>query len=236
MALLNKLPLAMLALGFLSLSGCSDDNDEPTVMVPEPAPVTLTYDITVTNLTQAQPLSPLAVGLHEDISMWQIGESVSEAFELLAEEGDNAEFLANSEFLATASGADILPPGETETVTVSITDGDAFFLTVATMLVNTNDAFAGVTQHPLSGMEVNQSVTLFANIYDAGTEANTEMAGTIPGPSDGGEGFNADRDDANAVSIHPGVVTGQDSLPNSVLSAIHRFNNPGLKIIVTRVE
>ena len=85
-------------------------------------------------------------------------------------------------------------------------------------------------------MAVNDSMAMMLPVYDAGTEANSEAAGTIPGPADGGEGFNAERDDADTVSYHPGVVSSQDTLPDSVLMAEHRFDNPVARLIITRVE
>ena len=73
-------------------------------------------------------------------------------------------------------------------------------------------------------------------VLDAGTEANSEAAGTIPGPADGGEGYNAERDDADLVSFHPGVVSADDGLMMSALTSAHRFDNPAVKLSITRVE
>ena len=62
------------------------------------------------------------------------------------------------------------------------------------------------------------------------------MAGTIPGPADGGEGVSEGREALDAVTMHSGVVTADDGLPNSVLDSSHRFANPVMKIIISRVE
>jgi hypothetical protein len=72
--------------------------------------------------------------------------------------------------------------------------------------------------------------------YDAGTEANSEAKGTMPGPADGGEGFNASRDDVDFVHIHPGVISMYDGLADSVLGASHRFDNPVLAVTIMRTE
>ena len=64
-----------------------------------------------------------------------------------------------------------------------------------------------------------------------------EAPGTIPGPADGGEGFNAARDDdADRVSMHGGVVSAMDGLITSVLTEQHRFDNPVVGVSVTRVN
>ncbi len=56
-------------------------------------------------------------------------------------------------------------------------------------------------------------------------------------PAGGGEGFNAARNDTNdVVAFHAGVVSKDDGLANSALSANHRFLNPGAKLTITRVE
>ena len=72
--------------------------------------------------------------------------------------------------------------------------------------------------------------------YDAGTEANSESSGTIPGPADGGEGFNSERNDSQIVSAHSGVVGQDDGLTQSVLNGNHKFDNPIMAITITRMQ
>ena len=74
------------------------------------------------------------------------------------------------------------------------------------------------------------------NVWDSGTELNDELAATIPGPAGGGEGFNTTRDDNDVVSFHSGVISQDDGLTTSALSANHRFLNPGARITITRTE
>jgi hypothetical protein len=105
------------------------------------------------------------------------------------------------------------------------------------MLVNTNDAFTGVTEVSLSGLELGESMTMNALSYDSGTEANSEALGTIPGPADGGEGFNSVRDDlADHVTLHSGAITMDDGLNTSVLTEAHRWDNPTARVTITRVQ
>jgi len=241
---LNKMRLAMLVGLPILLSACGDEEVEVEVIrevevivevpAPVPTPVDVSYEVTVTNLTNSQPLSPAAVVLHADGHLFSVGEVPSVALEQMAEGGMNSGVLALG--MASASGADAIGPGGSETISVTIQDVTNAKLSVATMLVNTNDAFSGLDALDLSTFAVGDSWTATAGVYDAGTEVNSEAAGTMPGPADGGEGFNATRTDTGYVAMHPGVVSGDDGLTNSVLTVQHKFDNPAVRIMVTRIE
>lgn len=218
----------------LAISACGSDNDkaDETPVAPEE----YSYSITVTNLTYAQPLSPIAVILHSETKMWMVGETSSNALEVLAEGGDNSQFISESTSLASNSGEGVVLPGSASTVEVSTTDRNATYFTVAAMLVNTNDAFSGLTGVDISTMAINDAKSWNLNVYDAGTEANSEAAGTIPGPADGGIGFDESRDDIDFIAMHSGVVSQDDGLSSSVLNQSHRFDNPAIKLSITRTK
>ena len=219
------------------LSACSDNDNNDEVVVTPPQPITSTYQVDVVNLTNGQPASPIAIALHDlDMPMWAIGEPATDGLALLAESGDNSEFLAVTELLATASADDPTPPGERVSVTISINDNAATALTVAAMLGNTNDAFTGLTAMDLSQLNVGEVMTRFSLTYDAGTEANTESAMSVPGPAGGGEGPSEGREAHDFVTMHPGVVSTEGGLSSSVLTADQRFDNPTLRISVMRME
>jgi len=233
----SKLRLSSVIATLFVVAGCSDNdnNEEPQIVVP--APVPYTYQVTVTNLTHAQPLSPIAVALHNsDVEWWTIGEAASDALASLAESGSNEALLSDTTLFASATGNAPLPPGNSVTLAIIVDDIDNARISVATMLVNTNDAFSGVNGVDLSSLEVGDVYQRNALIYDAGTEENTEAIGTIPGPADSGEGSSEGREDHNVVTLHPGVVTASDGLTTSVLSADHKFDNPGVLISITRME
>jgi len=223
------------------LAGC-DSNKNPPAEIPTPTPlpvVTTTdfsYEVLATNLTSNQPLSPITVVSHDDITLWSVGVSASPALELLAESGDNSEVIADSRLLNSIAGGSPLAPGMTESLVITTTSEEAPKLTVITMLVNTNDAFSGRTAIDVSGMAIGDNLSMMTRSYDSGTEANSEVAGTIPGPADGGEGFNSARDDVDYVAGHPGVISMDDGLTSSVLSANHKFDNPVMKITITRTQ
>lgn len=223
----------------LLLSACGSDNNSVVEMpdpAPAPEPAEYSYSITVTNLTYAQPLSPLAAVLHGDSKMWMTGEEASEALENLAESGDNSALISDTSVLASKSGDGVVMPGLASTIEVTTTDRNATFFTAATMLVNTNDAFAGLTGVDISSMAIDDVKSWNLNVYDSGTEANSEAMGTIPGPADGGTGYDEARDDVNFVALHSGVVSQDDGLSSSVLTQAHRFDNPAIKLSITRTK
>lgn len=236
----SKLLSGIVAASIL-LTGCGDNDDkvvmpEPPAPPPAPAPVNYSYDVTVTNLTNAQPMSPVAVMLHTEGGVWQLGEMASVPLETLAESGDNSALLAESWVLANASGADVIMPGASETISVTLTDTMPTMLSVATMLVNTNDAFSGFNAMDITNLAVGESISVRTGSYDSGTEKNSELMATIPGPAAGGEGFNEARDDVDFVARHAGIVSMDDGLMQSVLTQAHRFDNPTLSITFTRTE
>ena len=227
--------LAMLAATTL-LTACGDD-DNDTVDETPPAAVMQTFTVTVTNLTANQPMSPVILAAHaSDAMLWNAGEMASEAIEKMAEGGDTADIAALAVMTSSVNGAGLIMPGMSETLTLTLDEADVASVSLATMLVNTNDAFTGVNSYSIAGMQVDASSSMKFMAYDAGTEANSEAKGTMPGPADGGEGFNAARDDVDFVHIHPGVISMYDGLADSVLDASHRFDNPVLAVTITRTE
>jgi hypothetical protein len=225
----------------LLLAGC-DSNKNPAAEMPTATPplvVTTTdfsYEVMVTNLTSNQPLSPITVVSHEDITLWSVGFSASDALELLAESGDNSEIIADTRLLNTIAGGSPLPPGMTESLLITTTSEEAPLLSILSMLVNTNDAFSGRTAIDVSGLAIGADMSMVTRSYDSGTEANSEAAGSIPGPADSGEGFNSARDDVDYVAGHAGVVSRDDGLTTSVLSASHKFDNPVMKVTIRRMQ
>ncbi|MFC3186137.1 spondin domain-containing protein [Shewanella intestini] len=239
MTLSNKNKLIALATCAVLISGCSDDDDDPMIVQEDaPAPVVMqTFDVTVTNLSANQPLSPVFIATHgADQSLWMAGAPASVAIEKLAEGGDSSDLTAISSLTHTVNGNGPIMPGMSETLTLSINEADVASISLATMLVNTNDAFAGVNNYDLTTMAVDDSSMMTLWVYDAGTEANSEAKGSMPGPADGGEGYNSVRDDVDFIHVHPGVISMYDGLADSVLTPSHRFDNPAISVKITRAQ
>ncbi len=237
---ISKLIVSSLT-SLLMLSGCNDSDSSSKMnddMMPAPTPITYSYQVIVTNLTYAQPMSPIAVVLHDEGSFWTIGESASSALETIAESGDNSMILADSNALISQSGTGMLMPGMSETIELSFDDNQPELFSALTMLVNTNDAFTGINAMSIIDLSVGESISVTTGSYDAGTEKNSETMSTIPGPASGGfgEGYNEMRDDLDKVAMHSGVVTVDDGLSTSVLTQAHKFDNPTLRIVISRTD
>jgi len=226
----------ILTAAIVGLAACSSNNDDKSD--DGGGDITMSgYRIELTNLTNNQHLSPPAAILHAGgFRAWEVGQPASEALEELAEGGSTRQLVmlqrgspnhtANGELLAGAS----------LTFEIGSTDPDVSHLTVATMLVNTNDAFTGLTNVDLSGMQPGDQRVFLTPAYDAGTEFNDELGRHVPGPVAGGEGFNAVRDDVTGVvTHHAGVVGKEDGLTESALSQAERFDNPVLMIRIERL-
>ena len=213
----SNIASALVLGSMIALSGCGSDDDNMDTM-------SYSYTLKVTNLTAGQPMSPILVSSD---SLFSVGESASEALEHQAEGGDNSMLLMGD----AVSGTKLLTPGESESL--SFTSSMSHF-SLTTMLVKTNDAFAGVSGYDLSNLAVGEMSTLYTNVYDAGTEENSETNTTVPGLK--GEGYNSERETLNMITLHSGVVSRDDGLVSSGLSAMEKFNNPALMITITRTK
>ena len=243
------LKFGAIALATTLLAACSsnDDNDDDTVIPPVAAQDAM-FEVRITNLTNAQPLSPVAIMLHQSgFNSFIDGEASSLALELLAEGGNNADVLSDvqaaTQHIASAStDGPVLPQAISDAVslTVPVDSLDDMRLSVISMLVRTNDAFTGTNAANISNMGVGDTVTMNGPTWDSGTEANTETSATIPGPGFEGEGFNSARDDIlDVVRFHGGVVTNESAdfgLATSELEDQHRFLNPTSRIVITRLQ
>jgi len=225
--------LASLTLAACGGSGSSNDSTDTMKK----------YKVTINNVTANQPFSHAAVIIHQpSYHVFQPGQAASVALEHLAEGGSNSQLIneasADEGYLSSKSGSSGILPGESETIEISV-DKNAtdFKLSIASMLVNTNDAFAGSSSGKIAGLAVGESFAMHIPVWDSGTEANDELANSIPGPAGGGKGFAASREgDSDFVAIHQGVVTNADGLVTSVLDESHRFNNPVGLLRVERVK
>lgn len=206
-------------------------------------------DIEIQNLTQGIYFTPLLVGAHDDsVAFFKLGETASTELATLAEGGD----IAPLSDLATAAGAlvsenpagGLLGPAATANITSFDTDERAY-LSIAAMILPTNDGFVGLDSWPIPSEPGNY--TLYLNAYDAGSEANDEIVNGggalgVPGipvnPGANG-GTNASgvtsAEPNNSVHIHRGNVGDTDETGgiSDVDSRIHRWLNPVAKVVIT---
>lgn len=192
------------------------------------------YDVTITNVTAGITFTPALAVVHgKNISLFQLGEPASEGIATLAEAGDPSVIASTaggaSEVGGFATDTDPLAPGASTTVRVSSTAGFER-ITVAAMLLPTNDGFYAINTVKLPD-SVGDSVTYYANGYDAGSEPNDELCENIPGPQCEGEGLSPDTDGEGYVHVHRGIHGIGD-----LNAADHDWRNPVAKIRITAVE
>ncbi len=142
------------------------------------------YEVTITNLTKGQAFTPQLVATHsKHVSLFELGEPVSEPVEIVAEDGNTGPLtealnaLGNKvKDVTTIPG--LLMPGQTISVTVDASRRHRFVSAIA-MLIPTNDTFFAVNalRLPNWGEVVVESVA-----YDAGSELNDQKCANIPGP------------------------------------------------------
>ncbi len=198
-----------------------------------------TYEVTVENLSGNQTLTPVVAATHNSsFRLFKTGRAASDGLQQLAENGGVPvladELGANSKVESVAViGSAPLAPGETATSLIS-TDRNHRRLSVAAMLICTNDGFTGRSSVRLpSG--VGSERTFLARAYDAGTEINTEAYVDLVPPCDG-RGQSGASDPALAengvVRRHAGIVGGIGDLT----VADHGWEGPVLRVTVKRVR
>jgi hypothetical protein len=198
---------------------------------------TRTWQVTVTNLTPAgpgppgsQPLSPPLVVIHSNrADVWSVGDIASHGVAAIAEDANNTVLesalpkLEGVTSVMTVPGGPI-PSGASRTFTV-VSEGRFDRLSLLTMLVNTNDAFTGLDSLRLRGRGETEST----NAYDAGSEANNELASHIPGPCCNNPFVRAPEGDV--IRHHEGIQ-GVGSLD----PALNDWNDPVARIAIERVS
>jgi Spondin_N len=212
-----------------------------------------TYEVTIVNLTHGQPFTPPVVATHDAATgMFRVGHTASFALKEIAENGNLAPMIAQltadhhvSDSVAAA--APLVPAGlpgsamfgDSVTLTVTASRG-ARYLSLASMLICTNDGFTGVDSLRLP-KHVGDTVAVHSAGYDAGTEINTEdFADIVPpcqglvGVSSGDPGTGTSNPalaEGGVVHHHHGIAGVADLVP-----AIHGWHDPVAEITVERVR
>ncbi|GLR72272.1 spondin domain-containing protein [Agaribacter marinus] len=146
-------------------------------------------ELSITNLTQGNYFTPRLVVAHTDAAdLYEVGEEASVPLAWLAEAGviddsDSADSIGQN-FESVLGPADtdndsntwhkfggLVAPATTLTYTFDTMDKP--LLSLATMLIPTNDAFAGLDSIEIP--TVPGTYHYYLNAYDAGTELNDEL-------------------------------------------------------------
>ncbi len=208
------------------------------------------WDISITNLTHGNLFTPLLAAGHDNNShLFQVGMAATAGVTAMAECGDLTSLLDEAGVLGADTISNLaggpLSAGDTTTGTL-MTSGGNNYLSIAAMILPTNDAFVGLDAQKIP-VEAG-TYTFYLNGYDAGTEQNDELvqaaaecAVDVPGfpdPTDIGgtlgEGV-AGPDSNNNIHIHRGLLgdTNPGGGISDVNSTIHRWQNPVAKVVVT---
>lgn len=176
--------LLSLVVGVLTAGAVQADHHEVLVTVENLAPEGGAF------------FTPVWVGLHDgSFNLFDPGGLASEGLERLAEDGDasvlRADFAgatgAGMDAMVTApegfAGAPVFDPGDKAYVMLTAMPGKTRYLSFASMVIPSNDAFIG--NHKPMAIEIydtdgqfkgKQIITILGSmVWDAGTELNTEM-------------------------------------------------------------
>jgi len=193
---------------------------------------TTVYEVTITNITRGQIISPpIVISHNEDFQLFSLGHPAPTGLAQLAEDGmteplsDHLDTL-DSVFQYRTAGSGI-PPGESVTVEIETQKGYDL-LSAAGMLVSSNDAFFAVR-----GVKARSkgNEAFDAEAYDSGTERNSEDCAYIPGPPCGNGGVRDTEGAEGYVFIHAGIHdTG------SLDPAVNDWRNPVATVMIQKVK
>ena len=191
----------------------------------------LMYEVTVTNITRGSFFTPILVASHRPgVELFALGQPASTELAILAEGGDtmplDQTLLGNSNVVDTGHSDGLLGPGQS--VTVRVSAGNANRISLAAMILPTNDGFIA-----LNGVAIPRSgsQTFIVNGYDAGSEPNDELCVSIPGPQCGGEGGSPGTGGEGFVHIHAGIHGIGD-----LQAADYDWRNPMASVTVQKVR
>lgn len=149
-----------------------------------------TYQVTLENLTDGQPFSPPVAVTHDrTVRLLSVGAPASDALAAIAQAGNPEPMvellsgLTNGVTDVVNVGRPLTPMGATatvegatitDTVTFTMTAAPGDYLSLATMLICTNDGLVGLDSATLPDPGEERVIALGA--YDAGHEENTEQS------------------------------------------------------------
>ncbi|MBU2871783.1 spondin domain-containing protein [Colwellia sp. E2M01] len=206
--------------------------------------------VTVTNLTQGLYFTPVITAAHSNENhLFMTGEIASAELQAMAEGGDISG-LSNVLMNADANvnenpAAGLLAPATSTSFDLS-TDSTNTHLSLAAMILPSNDGFAGLDSWEIPTEA--GTYTVFLNAYDAGTEANDELRGSgapgesgmpVPPPLEDAIGMNGtgvtDMESNDKVHIHRGSL-GDDDMTggkSDINNSVQRWLNPVAKLTIT---
>ena len=157
--------LVTLVLGVFFFVGCADSVSTPSELAVESSEDVVAddvrvFEVTIKNLTSGQPFSPGVVVSHNPrVKLFRSGDPASAGIKDIAETGDPTAALAAltgapgiHEVVGTGAPVHRMGGPGPSTLTVEISaDSDARYLSMAVMLICTNDGIVGFDRVSLPG-------------------------------------------------------------------------------------
>ena len=224
------------------------------------------YRVIVQNLTNGQAFSAPILATHtKEVRFFTLGEPASKELQAIAENGDtsllSAALMGNNEVYNVVEASDPLVPASNPGNTAFsdwtdlhvLAQANFQYLSMATMLIATNDGFTGFNEVMLPE---NGSKIVFTSAYDAGTEINTQSFGDIPEAAQtllgvfskdgtmGTEMSNPLLAENGVITYHPGIqepnvselVSGKPFPSGDLTPAVNGWTNPVAKITITVID
>jgi len=224
-----RLAIAIITVCVILVSGVAYAKDKTTL-----------YKVTITNITRGQIFSPpIVISHNKDYQLFSLGEPAPTGLPELAEDGETGALETELDALDSVfqyktpeppgpPPANFIMPGQSLTVEIETTRHFRF-LSVAAMLVSSNDAFLAVRGVYARSWK---DEAVDARAYDAGSEFNSEDCTYIPGPPCGNHVHDATTDAEGYVYIHSGIhgIGGLDP------AEYYDWRNPVATIMVQRVK
>ncbi|MEO0911920.1 MAG: spondin domain-containing protein [Pseudomonadota bacterium] len=219
--------------------------------------------ITVNNTsdTGGTFLTPVWFGFHDNsFDLFNPGEAASAGLETIAEDGDAAGLGAEL-VAADADGQGGIVPGaagpistrEQTSTTLNVNGASNAYLSLAAMLLPSNDAFIGtgeaVEVFDDAGNFLGAQVVEFlgTDVYDAGTEVNTELDAAFINQT----GPNTGIDENGVVRLHPGfngslgnpvgegdqiILGGTNAFGEFIDPVVADFTQPGAEVASVHIN
>lgn len=247
-------PILPAVAGILALAACADPG--PTGLAeagdsasrPDVAATAAThrYRITLENLTSGQVFSPGVAATHtKDVSVWAPGAAASEGIRLIAEDGNQLPAVA-----AVTGAPGVFDVTDIGTPTNRVGGGaplpnpqafeidgsaNANRLSLAVMLICTNDGFTGLSGVKLPGgfrPEVHE-----VGAWDAGTEQNNERFDQIVDPCTAA-GPVTHAPDGNGRVATSGVILSHPNIQGigDLSVSLHGWSFPVARLTVQRIR
>lgn len=201
-----------------------------TTAASQPA-VAQNVEVKIVNITKDQVFSPVIAWSHRRsfTPFFDFGEAASDELRNIAENGDFSDLqtmLTGDPKVREIATTDFIPPGKQAMLTLD-TRGGARQISLASMLVNTNDTFLALRSVGVPRF----SDAFFSPGLDAGTEANNEGCAFIPGPA-----CPEDSGNAEAAEGAEGYVFVQEGIHGvgDLDPALQDWRNPVAYIEITR--